>query len=355
MWCPQVLMVCHSSRDVWHDIHMNSRSFISNYLKQFPERAMVKLQRGQFVKTELNGSWLVGRIDTVDASLAKIFFISENRHEWIYRGSTRLHPLFELLANAEARKNQGATRPTHNLAHVHKKNVPYVEYTRGMDADPPHLRPPATQPPAANNQVDIFVLILVGKPTVIWSRPTLSTTAIDKPIKLNWFFNQSLKQLLKGKFLIKRFNWSDRFLNGLTNLTALFDIALNGWDLYRNSLNSMNQLMNQTFLTFRLLLRYSFTQNVVRAVARKSTSKASAKPSVPAVTPPPTPPRVDENYINSEHKGRLKNRWNKSAQEIAFEPHQCAAKCVEEYPYEEGDYKSTCSTRLTLKSFFLKF
>lgn len=110
--------------------------------------------------------------------------------------------------------------------------------------------------------------------------------------------------------------------------------------------------MNQTFLTFRLLLRYSFTQNVVRAVARKSTSKASAKPSVPAVTPPPTPPRVDENYINSEHKGRLKNRWNKSTQEIAFEPHQCAAKCVEEYPYEEGDYKSTCSTRLTLKSFF---
>ena len=146
-------MVCHSSRDVWHDIHMNSRSFISNYLKQFPERAMVKLHRGQFVKTELNGSWLVGRIDTVDASLAKIFFVSENRHEWIYRGSTRLHPLFELLANAEARKNQGATRPTHNLAHAYKKNVPYVEYTRGMDADPPNPRPPVTQPPAANNQV----------------------------------------------------------------------------------------------------------------------------------------------------------------------------------------------------------
>ena len=75
-------MVCHSSRDVWHDIHMNSRSFISNYLKQFPERAMVKLQRGQMVKTELNGTWLVGRIDTVDASLAKIFFVAESRHEW---------------------------------------------------------------------------------------------------------------------------------------------------------------------------------------------------------------------------------------------------------------------------------
>ena len=138
-------MVCHSSRDVWHDIHMNSRSFISNYLKQFPERAMVKLQRNQIVKTELNGHWLLGKVESVDASLANIFFISENRFEWIYRGSTRLHPLFELLANAEARKNQGATRPTHNLAHIHKKNAPYVEYTRGVEPDPPAPPTPPAQ------------------------------------------------------------------------------------------------------------------------------------------------------------------------------------------------------------------
>ena len=47
-----------------------------------------------------------------------------------------MHPLFELLANAEARKSQGATRPTHNMALVYKKkNTPYVEYTRG-DVDP---------------------------------------------------------------------------------------------------------------------------------------------------------------------------------------------------------------------------
>lgn len=225
----QVLMVCHSSRDVWHDIHMNSRSFISNYLKQFPERAMVKLQRGQMVKTELNGTWLVGRIDTVDASLAKIFFVAESRHEWIYRGSTRLHPLFELLANAEARKNQGATRPTHNLAHVHKRNVPYVEYTRGMDADPPLPRSSVTQPPTAANN-----------------------------------------------------------------------------------------------------------QNVVRAVARKSTSKVT-KPSLVLATPPP---QGEDSYITSEHKGHLKNSWNESSQEIAFEPHQCGVKCIEDFPYETGDFKN---------------
>lgn len=120
-------MVCHSSRDVWHDIHPNSRPFVSNYLKQFPERAMVKLQRGQSVKTELDGEWFQCRVESVDASLAYIHFVAANRFEWIYRGSTRLHPLFELLANAEARKSQGATRPTHNLSLVHKrKNTPYV-------------------------------------------------------------------------------------------------------------------------------------------------------------------------------------------------------------------------------------
>jgi len=145
----QVLVVCNSSKDVWQDIHINTRAFIMKYLQQFPERAMVKLQKGQTVKTELNGRWLLGRVDLVDASLAKIFFIPDGRHEWIYRGSTRLWPLFELISNAEARKNQGATRPAHNLSNIHKKkNAPYVEYTRGLDTEPPKL-PLAPPQPAA--------------------------------------------------------------------------------------------------------------------------------------------------------------------------------------------------------------
>jgi histone-lysine N-methyltransferase SETDB1 len=118
---------------------------------------MVKLQRGQTVKTELNGNWFLGRVETVDASLANIYFASENRYEWIYRGSTRLHPLFDLLANAEARKNQGATRPTHNMALVHKKkNAPYVEYTRGdVDRSPlPNSTPlPSSSAPPPSTEV----------------------------------------------------------------------------------------------------------------------------------------------------------------------------------------------------------
>ena len=68
-------MVCQSSNDdVWLNVHINSRAFTSNYLRQFPERVMLKLQRGQIVKTELDGNWYHGRVETVDASLAHIFF-----------------------------------------------------------------------------------------------------------------------------------------------------------------------------------------------------------------------------------------------------------------------------------------
>ena len=149
-------MVCHSSRDVWHDIHMKSRAFVSTYLKQFPDRRMVNLKRGQTVKTELNGDWFLGRVEAVDASLAHISFPSENPPEWIYRGSTRLHPLFVELANAEARKNQGATRPTRNMALIHKKkNTPFVEYTRG-DVDPSSATSNAPSLANTNEVFDLF-------------------------------------------------------------------------------------------------------------------------------------------------------------------------------------------------------
>jgi histone-lysine N-methyltransferase SETDB1 len=52
----KILLVCESSRNVWEDIHPDSREFIRKYLEQYPERPMVKLQQGQIVKTEWNGN-----------------------------------------------------------------------------------------------------------------------------------------------------------------------------------------------------------------------------------------------------------------------------------------------------------
>lgn len=51
-----VRLVCESSKNVWEDIHPESREFIKAYLQAYPERPMVKLQEGQMVKTEWKGN-----------------------------------------------------------------------------------------------------------------------------------------------------------------------------------------------------------------------------------------------------------------------------------------------------------
>lgn len=126
-------VVCYSSREVWEDVHPDSKDFIKNYIKQYPERPMVKLHKGHIVKTEWNGKWWIARVMEVDASLVKMYFHADKRTEWIYRGSTRLEPLYSELANAEAVRLSGKTARRHNLMLAKKKSAPYVEYTRGLD------------------------------------------------------------------------------------------------------------------------------------------------------------------------------------------------------------------------------
>ncbi|XP_074660215.1 histone-lysine N-methyltransferase SETDB1-like isoform X2 [Tubulanus polymorphus] len=127
--------VYRQSENVWEDIHPDSQEFIKSYLLSYPERPMVRLQVGQYIKTEWNGEWWKARVQELDASLVKMFFDADQRIEWIYRGSTRLEPLYTELANAEANKVSGGKgRIRHNLG-MRKKNKPYVEYTRGTESD----------------------------------------------------------------------------------------------------------------------------------------------------------------------------------------------------------------------------
>lgn len=51
-------MVVEANPNVWEDIHIEPRAFIKNYLMQYPERPMVKLNKGQVVKVEWNGKLL---------------------------------------------------------------------------------------------------------------------------------------------------------------------------------------------------------------------------------------------------------------------------------------------------------
>jgi len=138
-----VRVVCEASNEVWKDIHPNSKDFIKSYLNQYPERPMVKLSVGQVVKTEWDGKWWKTRVVVVDASLVKLMFDADARTEWIYRGSTRLGPLFTEMEQQRQRRlqaqEQGTTVQRRNM-HVKRQDAPYVEYTRQTtEPDPEKL------------------------------------------------------------------------------------------------------------------------------------------------------------------------------------------------------------------------
>lgn len=53
-----------------------------------------------------------------------------------------------------------------------------------------------------------------------------------------------------------------------------------------------------------------------------------------------SPSTRDDSLLSVEHRGRVRNNEHTAYQEVVFEPHQCGSKCVEEFPYQEQDYKS---------------
>lgn len=135
----KILVVCESSRNVVDDIHPDSREFIRKYLDKYPERPMVKLAANQVVKTEWNGKWWIARVVEVDGSLVKMSFDADKRTEWIYRGSTRLAPLYNTeMAQLQARQDTAAGTGSISRMRgmgVRRENKPYVEYTRNVGAE----------------------------------------------------------------------------------------------------------------------------------------------------------------------------------------------------------------------------
>lgn len=131
-----IRVVCYQSPvAVWDDVDPNSREFIQKYLKQYPDRPMVKLAIGQVVRTEWNTSWWHAQVEAVDASLVKLFFHTNGHREWVYRGSTRLGPLF--LEFQEQKKFQEiGSRPAFSRRNINfNRNRPYIEYTRQIDEE----------------------------------------------------------------------------------------------------------------------------------------------------------------------------------------------------------------------------
>lgn len=185
---------------VWDDIHQNSREFIRKYLMQYPERPMVRLMQGQTVRTEMQGSWWYTKVETVDASLVKLIFHVDGRREYVYRGSTRLEPLYlemqqqkkraeqiklnqQIATQADGGKTQNINRfMPRNRIEGYKKNRPYVEYTRQVEQespshdDQPVRRAVAKKSTGAKRSLPQTTETLTDKPS--WDKRVSSTMTV---------------------------------------------------------------------------------------------------------------------------------------------------------------------------------
>ncbi|XP_043540014.1 histone-lysine N-methyltransferase SETDB1-like [Chiloscyllium plagiosum] len=145
--------ICRPLAKTWEDIEdVSCRDFIEEYITAYPNRPMVLLKNGQQIKTEWEGTWWKSRVEEVDGSLVKILFLDDKRCEWIYRGSTRLEPMFNLKMTTAFRQGgqsgQQRTRP--NVGAVRTKG-PVVQYTQDLTVNTtqsPQLSRPSNQQPS---------------------------------------------------------------------------------------------------------------------------------------------------------------------------------------------------------------
>ncbi|XP_044305082.1 histone-lysine N-methyltransferase SETDB1 isoform X1 [Varanus komodoensis] len=154
---PELYLICRPLKKSWEDIEdISCRDFIEEYVTAYPNRPMVLLKSGQQIKTEWEGTWWRSRVEEVDGSLVKILFLDDKRCEWIYRGSTRLEPMFSMktsTASTQEKKQAGQTRTRPNVGAVRSKG-PVVQYTHDLTVASPQQFKPAEQPPtpAATSQ-----------------------------------------------------------------------------------------------------------------------------------------------------------------------------------------------------------
>lgn len=112
-----IRLICCPSTNVWEDVFPDASDFIKSYLEQYKsQRPMVQVKRGQRMITEWNSEWTHARVHEIDGSLVHMYFENAKRYEWIYRGSTRLGPLFK---DRQIQKHSVISG---------KRNEPFVEY-----------------------------------------------------------------------------------------------------------------------------------------------------------------------------------------------------------------------------------
>ncbi|XP_039219287.1 histone-lysine N-methyltransferase SETDB1 isoform X1 [Crotalus tigris] len=146
----ELYLVCRSLKKAWEDIEdVSCRDFIEEYVTAYPNRPMVLLKSGQQIKTEWEGTWWKSRVEEVDGSLVKILFMDDKRCEWIYRGSTRLEPMFSMktsTASTHDKKQGGQMRMRPNVGAVRTKG-PVVQYIHDLTGTSPQQQLQHAEPP----------------------------------------------------------------------------------------------------------------------------------------------------------------------------------------------------------------
>nr|XP_034953608.1 histone-lysine N-methyltransferase SETDB1 isoform X2 [Zootoca vivipara] len=152
---PELYLICRPLKKPWEDIEdISCRDFIEEYVTAYPNRPMVLLKSGQLIKTEWEGTWWKSRVEEVDGSLVKILFLvgsakDDKRCEWIYRGSTRLEPMFSMktsTASTLEKKLGGQMRTRPNVGAVRSKG-PVVQYTHDLTGTSSQFKPVEPPPP----------------------------------------------------------------------------------------------------------------------------------------------------------------------------------------------------------------
>ncbi|XP_060112429.1 histone-lysine N-methyltransferase SETDB1 isoform X1 [Heteronotia binoei] len=145
----ELYLICRPLKKSWEDIEdISCRDFIEEYVTAYPNRPMVLLKSGQLIKTEWDGTWWKSRVEEVDGSLVKILFLDDKRCEWIYRGSTRLEPMFSMktsTASTQEKKQGGQMRTRPNVGAVRSKG-PVVQYIHDLTGTSTPFKP-LEQPP----------------------------------------------------------------------------------------------------------------------------------------------------------------------------------------------------------------
>ncbi|XP_036198350.1 histone-lysine N-methyltransferase SETDB1 isoform X2 [Myotis myotis] len=144
--------ICRPLKKTWEDIEdVSCRDFIEEYITAYPNRPMVLLKSGQLIKTEWEGTWWKSRVEEVDGSLVRILFLDDKRCEWIYRGSTRLEPMFSMKTSSAStleKKQGGQFRTRPNMGAVRSKG-PVVQYTQDLTSTGTQYKPTELPQPTA--------------------------------------------------------------------------------------------------------------------------------------------------------------------------------------------------------------